>query len=323
MDSTKSPSSLSPLPLLQECNKKFKNINPVIAAILMTLKKDINIMVFGGVIRDLIHESPSKDVDIVIIQENNYAYDINNKSFVDPFYQLFKKTVEELTGLKLQKTNTSVTNMIDDPYIDNVCEPCEPCDPNDDLKELEKDSILNDKFVFNVDHIKYDLSLNDNNDNNVCYNFTLDVSFIKNIDDINWFKPACYQDSLYVDKMFDINDLLNDKPKDVLNNICYYFEKYAKTRCDDKSVECIIDDIKKSFIEIYNVDVPKRALKIYRYLNEGYKLKENSKEITDKHAMTINEIIDGNLLKFKERNDRTKLKYVVMRISANATNDIV
>ena len=243
--------------ILKACYEKHGNIDPVIAAILLEQTK-FKVIVFGGLLRDLVQNKPSSDVDILILRDGAVTYDHNTRSFTDKFIDDFNEILKSsklISNPILTRHETKVNNI--NQYrgqLEEIDDTTEDLEQEDDIHSLA--------FKVKVDHIKYSFKLNG-------YDFSLDVSFSCDNNKLKKYQPSCQIDSLYVEEQFIPE---NDDMKQ-LDHIRKFFASNLKSYYG--STDEIKKDIMNKKLVILDINNVKRILKLARFiLKESYSLKD-------------------------------------------------
>lgn len=266
--------------LIDDSMSQFKNANLAISNIILSNSSNDNICIFGGTLRDYFRNIESKDVDVIFKQEYdyNFYYNQSSRQFTDKFFNEFLLNVFNFGKLSL------VERPIINNAYDYLNDKFNVTDQESEFEQVNNNTQTynqqSENFYFNVDHIKYNLQLECDNDKK--YNFILDVSFVKNFDLLDDFAPACFQDSLYLKGKYEITNL---------NNYLNLINLQIDTFCKNKNVLDIISDIKNNTIEICNIDTLKRCQKISRLITEGMVLKNVSNEELNIIRKKLTEII--------------------------------
>ena len=314
----------------------------ILFAILIANKMP-NMIVFGGTIRDLVRKVPSKDLDVIFPKDPSYAmtYNSEKRKFEDGFFE----QLQSIFGSNVQKvdnTDTIVEETFERVEIAVRNRPSVPpkqklsrsdivvknldlySESTSDDRELIFDEVLDenydprqinfDNISFYNDHAEYIL--------NFCgIEFKLDVSFHDNIDDMSGFKPACAEDSLFIrfgdgaksvrapeiDPSVHPAQLLDQLSKFIFDNVQSSVLPSMKNK--------ILQNCRTNVTTILNVDTPKRALKIARFLDEGSKLRTiNSKRTI---VVTLRDIRN----KTNCSKEKMKISSLISYIESNSLSD--
>lgn len=182
------------------------NINLVLSSILMSEMPDL--ILFGGLIRDLLANKTSNDSDFYVVSEEPNFKLINGK-FEDLFIENIKNVIESY-DIKLSELTRKIDILNKYPM-------------KEDLDNIDNTTVIDDTTLLDiienpaciVEHIKYTGRANG-------YYFELDFSFVKKFSDIICV-PTVKHDSLYIDKsfktFFNKEILLNESCEVIFNNI--------------------------------------------------------------------------------------------------------
>lgn len=268
-----------------------QNCNLAVSNVLLSRLDNETTYIFGGMLRDLISNSKSNDVDIIVQRNNhNFSYDQSKGKFIDSFFDTVISSVFDF-GVLTQVTNSKIDNKYG---YENTTD-LEILENDDQINLFDRESNI---FSFRVDHVKYSLNIEISGSN---YPFELDVSFVEDMNEFNGFSPACYQDSLF----FNTKPLPNMNFDEYVN----FLKNNCKTFSSTKTADEIIEDIKSKIVEICDISSAKKCKKISRLLTDkNYKLKfvdENDLESTVRLLTTIihNEYNDKRIQN-KSRNFR-------------------
>jgi hypothetical protein len=260
----------------------------------------------------LIRKKPSNDVDIALVEKNNFSYDANTRKFTDKFYLNLCQIFAEY-GLLLTINENSGGVKIDNVYGDKL--------ESDDEKVKENDEDINfdlDQIDFKVDHIKYNFRVQCDDQQ---YNFILDASFLNSFDELHAFKPSCYQDSLYVNEKFALRDLINAKKSPVYTIITIeeFLSKNIKSYLE-KSPHIIMSDIINGVIEIYNIDGKKLVLKLARFLlDENFNVKKTAE--LPNHIVELERYKITHRMEYVKMSKEEQKKYTDLVVFLKKEND--
>ena len=238
-----------------------ENINLVLSAILMS--EIPNLVLFGGLIRDLLANKTSNDSDFYVISDEPNFKLINGK-FEDLFIKKIQQAIESY-DIKLTNLTRKIDILNKYPMKEDTEELIQVIDDSQLLDIIENPSCI-------VEHIKYTGEANN-------YYFELDFSFVRNFDDIICV-PTVKQDSLYINEnfknVFNKEIVLTEKAEDILNNINEHIKENIDSLLNENIYE-LINSLKDGILEVYNIDKLKRLKKLSKYIKSGYKLKKTNK----------------------------------------------
>lgn len=313
-----------------------------------------NIVIFGGTLRDFFRNVKSNDLDIIVPKNPLFAmtYDLKTRTFKDGFYEqlqcIFGSNVKKVdqtsslidsaqafgriniaikncpdvgskskqnvsTSKKFARKSLVIKNM--DPYQEDTHNKIS------DTVELIDSEVLDHDFdskkmslSFFNDHTEYILTLHG-------IEFKLDVSFRDNIDDMSGFKPACAEDSLFIRFGNESKSVCSSEinfsanPTELFDQVSEFVCKHVQSSVLPGMKNQILQNCKSSTTTIFNVDTPKRALKIARFLDEGSNLRS---------AISKRTIVD-NLCNARSKTicpeERQKILSLISYIESNSLSD--
>lgn len=171
--------------LLQKSYNKYNNVNIVIATILLKELYGKSAIVFGGLVRDILSDSKSNDVDILFTKKLDFhTYKYEDGMFIDKFI-IYIKSILEKYNIEVSSIDRQIDVLTAPTYFEK-----EGGKEDQDtfisagdklVDELVDDyeSLINqiENPEFTPEHLKYDIVIKINN---IEYNVNLDFSFLNN-----------------------------------------------------------------------------------------------------------------------------------------------
>ena len=253
--------------LLQKSYNKYNNVNIVIATILLKELYGKSAIVFGGLVRDVLSDSKSNDIDILFTKNLDFhTYKYEDGIFVDKFI-IYIKSILEKYNIEISSIVRQIDVLSAPTYFEK-----EEGEENQDTFTSSRDKLV-DELVdnyeslmkqienpeFTPEHLKYDIVIKIND---VEYTVNMDFSFLNSPSEQDNTFPTT-ADSFYMECTNE-NIIFNS-----LENIIDYWKINSKSFLSEDTEILKFDTMNKKF-RINNIDKAKRVLKVTKLLDNGW-----------------------------------------------------